>query len=501
MNHSRAELPDPTFDRGDSRSPIVIAGMWQETNTYSSRHTTLADYQEFEYAGPEHIRELHSQSRSVIGGFLNVLGDRARPAFSAAAWPAGLTPVAVFESLMSRLDDELRAAGPAAGVLLNLHGAMVAEGHPDVEREVVDLVKRAVGDVPIVAVLDFHANPSAEFLRSIDAVVSYNTYPHVDMFERGVEAAHCLVDIIEEDRRWSVTAQKLPLLTSPLTQGSADQPVAQIMRRRAELLRPRTLIAAMPGFVYSDVARAGFTVAVSAPTDAHTVGTDELSALAWSLRDQFAPSVLDVSTGVQLARQSAGTTVLADIGDNIGGGSTGEGTDVLRELMRTDDGTPALVVICDATAAAEAHTAGAGATLDIRFGGRLDDMHGGTVRARVTVVSLSSGRYVASGAWMGGHTFEMGPTAVLRIRDLWVIVTSVATPPFHREQITSQGLDPASFGIVAAKGALAWQDGLSDIAPGAFFVDTAGSTPARPSVLERTRASETGQPWTFPRLG
>jgi microcystin degradation protein MlrC len=79
-----------------------------------------------------------------------------------------------------------------------------------------------------------------------------------------------------------------------------------------------------------------------------------------------------------------------------------------------------------------------------------------------------------------------------------VIVTSVATPPFHREQITSQGLSPTDYRIVAAKGALAWQDGLADIADGAVFLDTKGSTPARPESLDRTVAPESGDDWVYP---
>jgi microcystin degradation protein MlrC len=113
-------------------------------------------------------------------------------------------------------------------------------------------------------------------------------------------------------------------------------------------------------------------------------------------------------------------------------------------------------------------------------------------------MSTSSGRYVAQGEWMGGTAFDMGPTAVLRVGGVDVIVTSVATPPFHREQITSQGLSPAGFRIVAAKGALAWQDGLADIADGAVFLDTKGSTPARPESLERTASPESGGDWSYP---
>ena len=480
-----------------THAPIAIAGMWQETNTYSSRVTVLGDYEEFEFAAGRDIVDLHAGRRSVIGGFLAQVGDRAAPALSVGAWPAGLTPEPVFSQLMERFESELRSQRHVAGVLLNLHGAMVAEGYPDVELEVVRAVRRTVGDVPIVAVLDFHANPSLAFLSYLDAVLSYQTYPHVDMFERGVEAAQILDAIIESGTRWSVTAHKLPLLTSPMSQGTDNDPVVDIMTERGRLSQEMH-VAAMPGFVYSDVARGGFTVAVSSPgEETGAAPCDSMTDFVWARRDDFSVAAVPTREGIVRALARPGPTVVADVGDNIGGGSGGAGTEVLHHLLdlRVDR---ALVVVSDRRAADLATRASLGEDIDVHLGGHLERAQGPSVSRRARVLSQSPGRYVASGAWMGGHTFDMGPTAVLRIDGVDVIVTSVATPPFHREQITSQGLSPEQYDIVVAKGALAWQDGLADIADGAVFLDTRGSTPARPESLERSTGPESGTGWVYP---
>jgi microcystin degradation protein MlrC len=476
--------------------PIAVAGMWQETNTYSSRPTTLEDYESFEIVAGSRLVEYHSGRRSVIGGFLAHLGDRAAPALSVAAWPAGLTPDDVFDTLMGRFEQELSAQRHVAGVLLNLHGAMAAQSHPDVELDVVRLVRRVIGDVPIVAVLDFHANPSAEFLGHLDAAISYQTYPHVDMFDRGVEAAQLIEAIVDSGQRWSITSRKLPLLTSPMSQGTDGTPVAEIMARRGEL-STGIQVSAMPGFVYSDVARGGFTVTVSSPGRGASAPCDAMAEFVWDRRDEFRVVSEPVRSGLVRALGRGRPTVVADVGDNIGGGSPGDGTEVLSHLLELGAAS-ALVVMCDSRVAHDATTAGAGADLDVELGGRLEQLQGPPVIARARVMSTSSGRYVAQGEWMGGTAFDMGPTAVLRVGGVDVIVTSVATPPFHREQITSQGLSPAGFGIVAAKGALAWQDGLADIADGAVFLDTKGSTPARPESLERTASPESGGDWSYP---
>ena len=474
---------------------VVVAGMWQETNTYSSRHTTMTDYSDFELVVREELVARHTDSRSVIGGFLAHLGRRALPALSAAAWPAGLTPEPVFTNLMTMFESELTRYRGASGVLLNLHGAMVAESFPDVELEVVRSVRRVMGDIPIVAVLDFHANPSLAFIKSIDALVSYETYPHVDMFERGVEAAEIMDEILSSGDRWRVSAHKLPLLTSPLSQGSSSDPVAAIISRARQ--HSDVKLSAMPGFVYSDVARGGFTVAASARTDVDRHAGDALAQFVWSAKDRFSVSTVSTAVGVQFALRSSDTTILADVGDNIGGGSGGDGTEVLRELIRVG-AEKAVVVISDAATAGLAHAAGVGAEIEVTLGGRLEAQQGASINGIARVLSTSSGRYVSTGAWMGGQLFDMGRSAVLRIAGIDVVVTSVATPPFHRELITSQGLEPNDYGIVVAKGALAWQDALADLAHGAQFLDTRGSTPARPNSLTRSSQTESGGGWSYP---
>jgi microcystin degradation protein MlrC len=312
-----------------------------------------------------------------------------------------------------------------------------------------------------------------------------------------VEAAQIMEMIVDSGVRWSVSARKLPLLTSPMSQGTDTDPVAQIMAERGRL-SAGIHVAAMPGFVYSDVARGGFTVAVSSPGE-ETAATpcDAMTDFVWRRKDAFAVTAVSPREGIMRALTRRAPTVVADVGDNIGGGSGGDGTEVLHHLLdlRVDR---ALVVVSDRSVAESAVHASVGDEIDVQLGGHLERAQGPSVSRRARVLSRSSGRYVATGAWMGGHTFDMGPTAVLRIDGVDVIVTSVATPPFHREQITSQGLSPEHYGVVVAKGAIAWQDGLADIADGAVFLDTRGSTPARPESLVRSIRAEGDEDWLYP---
>ncbi|HST40948.1 MAG TPA: M81 family metallopeptidase, partial [Conexibacter sp.] len=109
---------------------IAVVGMWQETNTYSPRPTALADFAAFELDAGDAVLARHRGTGSVIGGFLDGIDalDGAAPValLSAGAWPSGPPDAATAGELLARLDAALAQAPAVDGVLVNLHGAMVA---------------------------------------------------------------------------------------------------------------------------------------------------------------------------------------------------------------------------------------------------------------------------------------------------------------------------------------------------------------------------------------
>jgi microcystin degradation protein MlrC len=354
-----------------------------------------------------------------------------------------------------------------------------------------------------VAVLDFHANPSAAFLSECDAVTAYTTYPHVDMFERGVQAAAILDELLCRGMRGRVQARKLPLLTSPLVQGTDAEPVATLMRRQRQVAGPLGAFVT-PGFPYSDVVRAGLTVMVNGFADGSgdpgEVAT-ELADLAWSRRNSFHNRAITPREALHRCRSLTGRVMLADVGDNIGGGSPGDGTTLLALLLEADDHRRSFVMLWDPATVAAAEAVGVDGEFDAELGAHTDGRHGRPVRRRVRVVSLTNGRYRSAGEWMGGREFEMGACATLVCGSVTVLVTSLLTPPFHVEQVTSQGLRLEDFEILTAKGALAWQDGYGPFIDDALFVDTPGVTPAFPEVLPRNAKFADGDgiaEWIFP---
>jgi microcystin degradation protein MlrC len=473
---------------------VGIAGIWHETNTWSARLATRQSFEQFELLSGEAVRTRHAGTGTVIGGFLDGCAGRHEvvPLFSAGAWPAGPAPRAVAEELLARLRDELAAAGRLDGLLLNLHGAMVAEGHPDMERDVVHQVRSVLGEAPVVAVLDLHGNPSLELVAGCNAVIAYDTYPHVDMRERGHEAARLLAEVLA-GRRLGTHIAKLPLLTSPLAQATGQPPMRDLLELAAAARgRPGVArVSLLPGFPYSDVQRAGFSVLVVADDGAGgeaEVVLDELAAAVEACAEEFVVRRPPAAEAVRrAATASRRPVVLADVADNIGGGSAGDGTALLAELLRQQvDG--AVMAIADPQAARMAAQLGAGAAISVEVGGKTDRLHGQPVPVSGLVERVSDGRYRTSGTWMTGREFCMGTTAVIRCRGLRLVVMERATPPFHREQLTSLGIDPAACSMIVAKGAIAWRSAFGDVAGEVIEVDTPGACPIDPGALPRTTA-------------
>ncbi|HYT09980.1 MAG TPA: M81 family metallopeptidase [Mycobacteriales bacterium] len=468
---------------------VGLVGLWQETNTYSPRRTELADFAAFELVTGAALVERRRSARSVLAGLAAASPGEAVPVFSARAWPAGPASRQTADELLDRLRSALREAGRLDAVLLSLHGAMVAGGHPDMELDTVRAVRDVVGGVPLAAVHDLHGNPSPELVAECAVLLGYDTYPHADMYERGVETAALLGDLLG-GRPLRTLLGKLPLLSGPLAQATDAEPMRGLQARAAERGRRAGVarVSLLPGFPYSDVARAGFSVLVvtdaRAETAARGVVEDTLADVE-AHRADFTVVRDDAATAVRRALASERRPVLlADVADNVGGGSPGDGTVLLAELLARH-ARGAVVTLADGEVARRAAAAGVGATLAAEVGGKTDRRHGDPVPVEGRVLAVTDGRYRTAGSWETGQEFRMGVTAALAVGGVTLVVTERAVPPFHAEQLTSVGVQPALASILVAKGAVAWRAAFGDVVGEVIEVATPGVCPVDPAVLPR----------------
>jgi microcystin degradation protein MlrC len=460
-----------------------VAMMSHETNTFSNIPTNRAQFEarDLRYGGE--ILEHYRGTGTCLGGMIEAAASGGlvlAPSVAAAASPAGRVTRDVFDHVKQRVLGDLGRGGPWAGVLLDLHGAMVPEGLDDGEGDLIDAVRRRVGPrIPIAVTLDFHANLSEAMVRGADLLHGYKTYPHVDMAERGAEATERLLDVIAGRIRPTAAFRKPPLLPPLGSQGTARGPMRRLYDLAAEMERdPRVVsVSIFAGFPLADIPDAGLGVYVvtdGAPDLAESLA-EELSRTAWAHRREFVHQGLPVRDAVARGLAADGRPiVLADMADNTGGGAAGDGTEVLRELLRVGARSAVVACLWDPAAVQECLRAGVGARVSMSVGGKVDARHGAPLAVTGTVRTLSDGRFVHKGPMLHGLPGRLGPTAVLDVDGVKVILISLRWQTLDPEMLRFVGIDPTEEKIVVVKSTIHYRAAFEPIAREIVEVDAPG---------------------------
>jgi len=461
---------------------VAIGGLWHETNTFSSKRTTLGDFEAYQFVHGTEILPRYRNVRNEIGGFIQAAADfglELIPTLYAGAVPSGIVAAEAWNHLRKILLEDLQRALPVDGVLLALHGAMVAEGVEDVEGTLLKSVRGLVGaNSPIVVTLDSHANISPLMYEMANLLIGYDTYPHIDPYDRGFEAGKLICQLTAGDILPTREFRKLPLLTPPQAQLTSQSPMRDIM---AEVQRieedPKVLaVTVAAGFPYCDVERVGLSIVVQTNNDQGLAKAyaDTLCSEVWKRRDNFA--VLDTSPVEAVRRAMAfanGPVILVDVADNIGGGAAGDGTALLEALVSMQ-AMDAVVVISDPESVDKAIRCGVCSTDAFQVGGKLDDKHGPTIEIEGYVRLISDGAFSHRGSYMTGQHTSMGRTTVLNCNGLELVLTEKRVMPFDAEHLRSLAIEPARKKIIVVKSAIAWQAAFGELAREVIYVDTPG---------------------------
>jgi len=490
---------------------IAIGRISHETNTFSPVPTTLASFEEGEgvLEGDALVRH-HAGAKTGLGGFLDVAAEerwQVAGTLGAGATPSGLVAASAHGPLRDRLAERLAGAGPVDGVLLHLHGAMCSEGAPDAETDICRRVRAVVGpEVPMVVELDLHGNMTEAFCETVDAVFVYHTNPHVDPYERGLDAARCLARMLRGDlSRPRVYIAKPPMLPPTINMRTAEGPMHDLLREaRAWETRPHIVsVSVFGGFPYADFDQAGSSILVTA-TDpaAGPACAAEMGRRAWDLREAFLkpiPAVPDaVDRALRLAAGRPGKPVaLADVADNPGGGGTGDTTELLRELVRRG-AQGAVACVWDPETARQAAQAGLGATAAFRIGGKVAPAaFGAPVEVTGRVAHLSDGEFTGTGPVVRGRKVRCGPTAQIDAAGLKVVVTSIRHAANDRGFFRVAGVEPEREPLLMIKSRGHFRADFEPIAHAIIEVDAPGA--ANPN-LDRFRFEHVRRPlWPLDR--
>lgn len=469
---------------------IAIGGFMHESNTFAKAPTDLPRFREGSLSYGPALVPVWRDAHHEVGGFIagaERFGYDLVPIAMAWGTPAGPVADEFFEHMVDALVTGIRLAEPD-GVLLALHGAMVTPKHEDADAEVLRRVRAAVGPkLPIGATLDFHGNISPPMAETANILVGYQTYPHVDQRECGLRAAELLARTLRGEIHPVSFVAKPGMLINLLGQATDRPPMSDLMKLAREVERePGMLsISVMAGFAYADVPEMGASIIAVADGDRNLAErkAKEIAERMWAVREQLNVEPPEAAEAVRRAiAEAKPPVVLVDIGDNIGGGSAGDGTVLLAELLK-QKATGFIVVLYAPEAVKQAKAVGIGGSLEASVGGAIDAMHGEPVKIRSAVRSLHDGHWIETEARHGGkRQNNQGHAAVLDLGDgNTLVLNSLRTPPFSLGQLTSLGIDPNAARIIVVKAAVAYKAAYAPIAGEIIEVDTPGLTAINPA--------------------
>jgi microcystin degradation protein MlrC len=483
---------------------IGIIALLQESNTFIGQPTTLKHFEQELLVTGEEVRGRLAGTHHEVAGMFHALeeqGEEAVPIFAARALPYGTIAASAIERLLEMLFGALADAGRLDGILVAAHGATVSEPYPDVDGHWLSELRRRAGpDMPIIGTLDPHANLSAAMVAATDALIAYRTNPHLDQRARGIDAARMIVETVRGKLRPTMAVSFPPVAINIEKQNTAEEPCHSLYRFADRLLlNDRLLInSIILGFPYADVAEMGSSVIAVTHDDRALAQqlANELGMYLWEHRDSFVGDFISIEEALDKAAGMQGPVCLLDMGDNVGGGSPGDGTLVAlaiheRKLPKS------FVCLCDPESVAQAEALGEWGTATFHVGGKSDRLHGPPLTCEATVVGLYDGKFEEPQPRHGGFTqMDQGPTAVIRTDyGLTIMLTSRRMPPFSLKQLTAQGLIPADFQLLVAKGVNAPVAAYKEVCKHFIRVNTPGCTTADIEQLHYQHRRKPMFPW------
>ncbi|RDC60862.1 Microcystinase C [Alteripontixanthobacter maritimus] len=458
---------------------VFIAGLMTETNTFSPIKTDLGAFEEQGlYYGDGTRRAPDALHLLAMSHWRALADDKAWTtveSLAAFAQPAGPTNRDCYEAFRAAILDDLQRAGEVDLVLLNLHGAMVAEGLDDCEGDLLQAIREITGpDVAVGALLDLHAHLTPAMVRSADLIISYKHYPHDDIVERAAELFRLTSDVASHRISPAAAVADCRLIGLWPTTGPA---MASIVNELTELeKRPDILTASLVhGFPWGDVEDAGARALVYANGNP---GSAKAAALyiarrfhsqreAVSSRYHSIEQALD-----EAAKVAEGPIVLADMADNAGGGAPSDSTFLLQAMLERGMSNAIIGCYFDPQSVERCFAAGNGASARLELGGKHGIASGPSLPVKVRVIALEQDHWQTG---LGGSRVHLGRTALVDAGGIFIAICSVRAQVFAPDAFVGLGVDVETMHVVAVKSTQHFHSRFAPIARRVIYVATPGA--------------------------
>lgn len=460
---------------------VFTATLGTETNTFAPMPTGLADFRGpgFDPKGvPNDKLHAFAQVTRAVRERAAEAGWTVFEGKTCFAMPSGTTIKEAYETLRDDLLADLKAAMPIDMVLLQIHGAMIADGYVDAEGDLFARVREVIGpDVFLGAELDPHCHLSAQKVGKTNLLVLFKEYPHTDIYARAKDLVRLAEAAVTKGVKPVMRVRDLGFVSMIHT--SRDPARSLVDKWLAMEGKDGILSISMAhGFPWGDSPDLGTRLLVVTDGDAakaealcRTLG-DEIIAM----KDKFAPPYPTAEEGITRALASNHmSVVIADTADNPGGGAGGDSTFILERLLERNVDNAVIGPFWDPVAVSYCVQAGVGAKLDIRVGGKVSQFSGKPLDVSLEVLAVARN---ATQDGLSGTISPLGDVAVVKIGGVKVVLNSYRTQGFGTNLFTQFGIDLAATKIIIVKSSQHFHAKFGPIASEVIYVDTPGVVPA-----------------------
>jgi len=473
---------------------VLFGQFMHETNTFSVQPGTVAAFRKmFMYSGADAVTHLR-ETNSEYAGFMDAAQRfdwTPLHTIAAAANPCGKITDAAWHAvggliLAGALNDKID------GVLLALHGAMVTATYDDAEGQLLAELREILGpDIPIAITLDLHANVSDRMAEHANIIISYRSYPHIDMRERGLQAGELLQRAMQGELKPRTVLARRPLLDGADGGRTDAGPMLELQVLAAEFEQKSGVLAVSinAGFGLADIVDVGPTVLVTGngADPRYLAMAEALMDRIWATRDVVTNHYLTPAEAVAIAEAHEGQNkplIIADYSDNPGAGTYGDATHLLKAMLDAKLENAVFGALRDPDAAAELLAAGVGSTVSLAIGGKVDPRFGGPpLHVKGEVIHTGDGHYVCDGPMWEGLQKSFGPTAVLRVGGVDILIVSNLLQITDLQQFLSNTIDPRQKKTVALKSMQHFRAAFEPIASQVIVCDCGALAPPDRSKL------------------
>lgn len=449
-----------------TRPRIALLGLFLEANEFAPV-STEADFHASCYLETQDILDEAAKAApsmpAEIPGFMadmSAAGDwEPVPILVTGTEPGGPADAVFVAKTLARMRELLTQALPVDAVYLANHGAMTATDSTDPDGAFYAMAREVVGPgVPVVATVDLHANISDRMVDSVEAIISYQTNPHVDQHERAAEAAQLIRRLLAGEKL-TKTFIRMPIVAPSVRLLTAEGPYADLIAKGQAEKSPVgvDIVSVVGGFAWGDTPENGMAVLTYAKSaNAGRELATRIAQQAWADRERFNVTLTSIDAAVAAANERAQNPSLpalciADVADNPGGGGRGNTTDLLEALVAANADSVLLGLFVDPAVAQQCHDAGTGAVLDVVFNQTNADTHGRAVPASIEVLGLSDGFIVGRRGIAEGRTSKLGLSACVRLGVITMVIASRRIQAADPAYFETFGLDIGTFRTVVLK--------------------------------------------------